>query len=292
MTYLDDSASVSTFVVPESHNSGAVDVKFLNTLPLDWLNCQLDGFYQQACTGTRSFDIRVQMWGDEIYCAHGLGTGIRLDIALQDLRRFHDDCPGEIFFLRIASYYDDSDIDPAVVSPIINGILEPATYAFPSDFPMDTATMGDLRASGRCFAISSPWVEDGYSSGRVGWGTFSGDFNWGELDDGWKLYDHLRDLLKNSSGPFIVELQRASGDSPEKHAPRDFMLRDRDLFMRFMRDLQKDPVMLSKVVAVEVDCVTFDFVQSGMIMVLNAFKNCITPAKEAEFIEKIYEEIG
>jgi hypothetical protein len=293
MTYIDDSVPITTFVIPGTHNSGAVDVKLLNILPLNWLNCQLDGFYAQACAGSRSFDIRVQMWGDEIFCAHGVGTGIRLDIGLQDLRRFHDEYPSEVMFLTIWCYYDQSDIDPAVISPIIEDCLQPLTYAFPSTFPMGTATMGEIRAAGRCFAIYSQWVREGYSAqGRPGVGTFTDDSNFGGLDDGYKLYDYLRELLQDQPGYYVLAVNRASGDAPEKHAPLDFMLSDRELYLQFMRELQTDPVMLPRVVGVDMDCITFDLIQSGMVLLLNAFKGCIIPGKELEFVAKILEEIG
>jgi hypothetical protein len=227
------------------------------------------------------------------FVAHGLGTGIRLDIGLQDLRRFHDDFPQEIMFLTTRSYYNDSNINGEIARNLIDEWLNPLTLAFSSTFPWATATMGNLRAAGRCFAINSPWVPDGYcAQGRPGIGTFDGNFNFGVLTDDYKLYNHLKDLLSNQAGLFHLDLNRASGDSLQKHAPLDFMLSDRSIFLMFLHGSQQNSVMLSRVVGVNMDCISFDFIQSGMVLLLNAFKKCIVPGKEFEFVQQILEEIG
>jgi hypothetical protein len=212
---------------------------------------------------------------------------------LADFPKFHHEFPSEFIWISMSGFYNDDDIDGKIVSTLIHKYLEPSKLAVPSTFPQASATFSDLRATGRCFSIRCPWVPAKYhAQSRGETDTYNSAYNCGELKEGKKLYDYIRGILKNQTGLFGLSFYRSSGDAPVKHNPVNFMLQDRTLFMELMEIVDEDPQMLAKISQANLDVVTFDFVQTGRILLWNSCKNLVMDEKEDEFVRLIRAEIG
>jgi hypothetical protein len=291
MGYISDSCPLSDVVIPGSHNAGAVNVTFMFELPLEWLNCQLDGAYKQCMYGCRYFDIRIQMIDEEFYCCHGVGTGIKFELFLTELRRFVTDHPTEFVCFSIRSYYYPAEFDVPQLRAIMDRTVDYTHLAIPGGFDFTRATMGELRATGARFAIECEWIDVAYNNKRPQRDTYTDQANVGNLDDGPRLYSHLRDVLLNGKEKYSIATNRNSGASMEKHTPENFMISDRVLFREFMDEVDKNPEMQKRMIGAGMDCVTLDYVQTGRVLLVNASKGLVKPEKKDEFVKGIHDVI-
>jgi hypothetical protein len=297
MLYLDDNALLSDIILPESHNAGAIHCTICG-LRCKWLDCQKDDIYTQLCYGIRNLDIRIMKpLGGVLHIAHGVAKAkMTLEQALADIRRFRENYPSEIISLTIRGYSSNSVKNGAQAEALIAKYLEPEKYAISKDVNLSEVKMKKLRESKKNYIIRSYWVADQYNNNSLGTvGTWNGNVNFGKVIDGQKLYDHLYALLdEHTERRLTLSLNRASGDKNlilNKENPIDYMLHDRENFIMLTDYLTRNTDKLAKVAGFAFDVSTYDYVQTGRVLLLNAVKGLIKKEYENDFYDRITEKI-
>lgn len=292
MLYINDHALFTEVVMPESHNAGSVNCTF-GILRCGWLDCQMDDLHTQLCHGVRCLDIRVlEDKQGIIRMAHGSAqANMTLEQALADIRRFRDAYPSEIITVSIRGYTASSVSNAETASTLIYKYLAPEKHAIPKRFDLSKATMKDVRKSRKNYIISSPWVDEQYTNSDGTVGTWTGNVNFGKVIEGQKLYNYIYDLLEKRNGRFRFSLNRASGNKMRKEKPVDFMLYDRENFITLTDYLEKNPEKLAKVAGFSFDFSTYDYVQPGRTLRLNAVKGLIKPEYRDCFYNRITEKL-
>ncbi|MDR3217060.1 MAG: hypothetical protein LBT55_06605 [Clostridiaceae bacterium] len=302
MSYINDDALYAEVIKVSTHNSAAVNVK-VGSMALSYLDCQEGTIYDQLMYGVRSFDFRLVPARPNgiVYFGHGMGwSEISVEQGLKDIRDFSDAHPGEFIEFSLGSYYGDTIHPEASVNYIKSAIqtyLEPEQYAFPSGTNFYTITMKEMRDSGKRFLISTQWCPPEYNSGMSpGHGTWSGDYNFGSLASGPRMYQHLYELIDSKNDKYLAPgFNRASGEgSPDgqKVTPLAYMLYDRENFLQLMSYLEANPHLLECIVGLSFDHATHDYVQPGRALLLNALKDgIIKPELRNEFITGLAEKM-
>jgi hypothetical protein len=274
-----------------SHNSAATKCKLGGFLHLSWLDCQKDSVGKQLNYGVRGFDLRLRQTGSEIYCAHGLCPSTPLREVLQEIRDFRVAHHREFIYIEFCSYFNDGKLNGPQCAALIDRYLSLSEFAFPSDTPYATATMGDLWNMGKNYMVLCPWVEERYRSPVLGRGTFSPDVNFGPISDGDRLFRHVYSLLDTNPGPLVLTLGRSSGSSAKKQKPIDYMLHDRPNFLNLIDYLEQNRDKLAKVRGFWVDATTHDYILTGNIIKLNVAKGLVKSFLAAEFLTLLMQKI-
>jgi hypothetical protein len=273
MSLLSDSALYQDVVIPGSHNSGAINCKLAGIILLDWLTCQQDHLYTQLRYGVRGFDLRVIPGADGMFFfGHGVCIGeINVIEGFLDIRKFIEEHPSEIISLYIHKTDDHVVMNEAEIRLIISTILNPERFAFSTSDPdLSKATMGEIRACKKNLIISSPWIDSKFAVGRDSWDTWTSEYNFGPLEAGEQLYDHIYDLLNGDNWNMGLSLNRASGGGTI--LPLSYMLHDYSMFADLIVDFQKNPIHLQKVISISFDFTTYDTIQIENVIGLNAYK--------------------
>lgn len=295
MNCISDEARVTEIVLPGTHNSGAVDCCLLanEKVPLNWLNCQQDGIYEQLCYGARYFDLRIlySEANKTVYCAHGLGTGITLEEALSDLQRFDSEYPGQFYFISLCLYDSNNGVPPEGVMDEILSRYIPSDRVFTGDKDVAEMTLGEMRASEKTFVLMTETEWAPVVSAFSEYGTWNSDTNFGTADSGAALYDYLYEALDergaSDDAVFKLDLNRASGSSLNKELPLDFMLGDREKFLKLIDDTVADETRLANANFFMLDFATYDYVQCANVIGLNLGKGVVEP----EYAEKLQAAI-
>lgn len=280
MTRVSDSAPWEDLVIPGSHNTHAINCKLGGLIPQSYLTCQQDWIYNQLMGGTRSFDLRLipDFFDDSYSFGHGIcQCEVPMVDGLTELARFVQDHPTEIIQIRLSKSNSTLSYDDATLASNIEKILQPDVHAFkPTTTNLQTATMADMRAAGKQLIMRGEWVSDEYKMMGTDSGTWSSDYNFGPLDQGQALYDHIYDLLDTTQSRLSLDLNRASGDSLNKTAPLDYMLHDYQLHAQLVDHLANTPEHLKWCTGLTFDHVTYDEVQVPAIVELNVAKGLIS----------------
>ena len=283
MSYIDDDAPYAELSLPATHNSGAVDCRLFN-LDMNgvWLNCQQGTVYDQLLYGVRDFDFSISTASQDgrLFCVHGYGYGLPFDEAVADIRRFSDEHPSEFIVISVKLYADYSVADADAVKEVLD-ILDPAQYAMDESYNLSEMTMGDIRESGKRFAISCPAEWCDYTTATAGVaGTWQSEYNFGTVDSGKICYDMIWEtMLAAEEGAHIrPSLNRATGSSIMKELPLDFMLADRDYFLDLVGKIKSDPNALAACSGFSMDFATYDYVQCGKTLELNVAKGFVKDA--------------
>ncbi|MDR2634656.1 MAG: hypothetical protein LBC13_01600 [Clostridiales bacterium] len=299
MSYISDDVLYADVIKVDTHNSGTVETK-VGDMRSYFLDCQQGSIYDQLMYGSRGFDFRVassSRSGDgKVHFAHGFGIAkYSVEDAFSDIKRFRDEHPQE--FIEITMYWDSrsmapiNEVDEAYILEQFNTYLEPEKYAFPAGTDFSAITMGEMRASGKSYLIGSQWIPDSkYNSGRSpAAGTWTGEYSSGLLDSGKAMYDEY--LFKRINDPNDKYLwpgfNRGSGDSGENITPLEFMLHDRPYFEELMSYLEEHPVLLNHIAGFCFDYVTYDYIQPGRAILLNALKGTVKPELKYDFTRLI-----
>lgn len=295
MGYLRDDCQFADVVIPETHNSGAVDcrLKPLN-IPLGWLNCQGAGIGTQLDYGVRSFDIRIAESSGNIVCAHGLGRSILLRDALRDMKTFRDRFPSEFIKVRIVKVMDSESVNAELVRRMVRDELDLLSWGLQSSVNFSEVTIGELRTRQRNFIVlgDRQFVEGGYICVVPDVGTWNGAVNFGRVGDSQELYDYLEQQLCQDQRHLVLALNRASGSSIWKAKPVDFMMRDRGHFRDLIRRLKADRVKLGKVSGICFDYATHDWEHTGQVILLNVAKGLVINELRERFVQLVTEKIG
>lgn len=295
MNCIEDDARLTEIALPGTHNSGAVDCRLVanELVPLSWLNCQQDGIYEQLCYGARYLDLRIYYHeaDNTIYCAHGLGTGITLEDALSDIKRFDSEYPGQFYFISLTMYSADTGVPPeGAVRKLVSRYI-PSDRVFPRETDVAQMTLGEMRASGKTFVLMTEEEWSSVVSTFSAYGTWNAQTNFGTTDSGDVLYDFLSEALsseREEDEAFMAELNRASGSSLNKELPLDFMLGDRENFLQMIDEISGDKTKLKNANFFILDFATYDYVQCANIIGLNVAKGVVS----SEYAEKLSNEIA
>ncbi|MDR3217029.1 MAG: hypothetical protein LBT55_06400 [Clostridiaceae bacterium] len=298
MSYLRDDVRYVDTIKLHSHDAGIVNSHVM-ALKTTFLDCQKDPIYTQLNYGVRSFDLRVARSsytgkGDGvIYFAHGVGISeISLESALRDMRQFRDEHPSEFIEIdlvwesRSETYLSEEDVE--YVKSKINTYLEPEKYAFPAGTDLETITMKEMRESGKNFMISSDWCDPAYNSGRSPRNGTMGGADFPHLEDGPAMYQYLHDLVGSPDvgAHLLPGFGRSTGEGSgiKKITPLEYMLYDRESFETFMRYLEENPALLNNIAGFGFDMITYDYVQPGRALLLNAIKGTVKPELKNEYV--------
>ena len=151
--------------------------------------------------------------------------------------------------------------------------------------------MGEMRASGKTFVLMTETEWAPVVSAFSEYGTWNSDTNFGTADSGAALYDYLYEALDERSASddavFKLDLNRASGSSLNKELPLDFMLGDREKFLKLIDDTVADETRLANANFFMLDFATYDYVQCANVIGLNLGKGVVEP----EYAEKLQAAI-
>ncbi|MDR3185766.1 MAG: hypothetical protein LBU04_03005 [Christensenellaceae bacterium] len=309
MSYIKDDVKFQDVIIPETHNTIAINCDKMPGLSLlvdlSFLNCQQDGVYKQLQYGVRNLDIRIGAQNGDYFGAHGLGiSDVKLSTALEDVVRFVDEHPSEFIMITLYPYVSKNVSKPQEVVSLVSKIVDFDKYVIPyvpeaqrgnaefagiESIDLSKATMGDLRKTGKNIIFSTGnYVPTPYvNASRNVSGTWSQEFSVGVVANDGGLYEHLKELLMNeNSQKYSIGLNRASGSGSDldeildtitgrKEKPLDFMLSDRPLFLELVSWLEENPEYLANLSGVCFDFGTYDHVQPGHAIRLNAAKGLV-----------------
>jgi hypothetical protein len=306
MSYVRDDVRYVEVIKAHMHDGGAVKTGILSAIPTAFLDCQQDSLYTQLTYGARSFDLRVAASAlsgkndGAVYFAHGMGISkITLEEGFKDIRRFRDEHPSEFIEISLSWEYRSrvalSVADVAYIHRQTDTYLEPSKYAFPRGTDLGTITMKEMRDSGKNFMIGSEWCDPVYNSGHSPMRGTSGGSDFPKLEDGHAMYSYLRGLVSapNPGRCLWPGFGRSTGENVSpKLTPLQYMLQDRADFEDFMRYLEDNPVFLNNLAGFTFDRFTYDYVQPGRTLLLNALKGIIKPELKAKYVRKIAGSFG
>ncbi|MDR0855145.1 MAG: hypothetical protein LBN25_02120 [Christensenellaceae bacterium] len=303
-SYIADDVLYKDVIVPASHNAGTLKTRLFGLIPLEKLNCQEDDIFTQLVYGIRSFDLRfgenpiskIKGADSIVYVCHG-GISVAkysLKNVLEDVIAFNQLYPDEIIILGFDTGNVKSAEAKKEVSALFTEYLTPSLVFLASDPNPNTATMKELRESGKRLIISSSFYAEAVPFTQY-LGTWSGEYNFSDYIDtagARRLYDHYSFLLLNEAAadapPISFSTNRArSGEAVPWRTPYDFMLNDRSELTLFYDFLERNPDVLMNVREFSGDFMTHDYFQTGRCVLLNAAKGNIDGEKQQEFVEKL-----
>lgn len=105
MSYVEDNTKINELTIPGTHDSGATHSIF------DVAGkCQDLTIEQQLRIGTRFFDLRLQLIGEEFSIFHGpVDQGLKFDVVLNDLVNFVKEYDSEFLLISIKKENDDKN---------------------------------------------------------------------------------------------------------------------------------------------------------------------------------------
>jgi hypothetical protein len=170
---------------------------------------------------------------------------------------------------------------------MIARVLNIPEIVFPRTFDLTTATMRDLRTSGKHIMIRSGWIDQAFCISWPCTGTWSSEFNFGPVSDGDRLYAHLRHILDEPNANRRLAMNRASGDSLHKELPRDYMNADKERFRALIEELMASPEKVAKINGLDFDFVTETHELAGAAILLNLVRETVNEEHREDFYTRI-----
>lgn len=292
MSYIKDDAKITKIAMPGSHNSGTVGMN-------KFACCQHGTLYEQYTYGVRFFDIRLKAdRKGRVHIAHGICSGMLAEDAFRDLKKIFDETD-EFFVLSIRTYMNQG-IGPITLSydgnteetnRLIKEYLNPEQYALTDCSNIGEMTIGDLRKAGKKYIIINAEKEYEYSTDCP----FEGP--WNPTVYGFKprkfamrIQTYLKEI--ETDGFFWFQTQQTPNLGTENgwtKWPYDLDTMSRVHFSQIIKDIEADPVMLSRVNIVAGDFMTRDLMKQGKILGLNLAKGIVKEELKDEFINNISE---
>lgn len=292
MLYIKDDAKITKIAMPGSHNSGTVGMN-------KFACCQHGTLYEQYTYGVRFFDIRLKAdRKGRVHIAHGICSGMLAEDAFRDLKKIFDETD-EFFVLSIRTYMNQG-IGPITLSydgnteetnRLIKEYLNPEQYALTDCSNIGEMTIGDLRKAGKKYIIINAEKEYEYSTDC----TFEGP--WNPTVYGFKprkfamrIQKYLKEI--ETDGFFWFQTQQTPNLGTENgwtKWPYGLDTMSRVHFPQIIKDIEADPVMLSRVNIVAGDFMTRDLMKQGKILGLNLAKGMVKEELKDEFINNISE---
>jgi len=298
--YIDGNTLYRDIIRPGAHNAGAVECRLFGISPIQKLDCQSGSVYGQLTFGTRYLDIRLgKNPGDTISIVHGLGVSrISLEDALSDIASFHANYPDEIIEIDVipypASYIEFNTDDDKKIADILETHL-PRSLVFLASDPIDinTATLAEMRASGKCYIVSSQWYSGVAHLDYTG--TWSREYHQSDgvnSEEARKLYSYFRERLRDARPDerLVFATNRArDGESLPFALPFDYMMNDRPVLDDFFDWITEggNIASLAKVHGFDGDFVSYDAWFCARTILLNLARGSVISGHEEEFENEI-----
>ena len=291
MTYIKDDAKITKIAMPGSHNTGTMKM-------FRFACCQNGTLYEQFQYGVRFFDIRLRADKKGVRIAHGLLKGRPADEVFAEIRKILD--TSEEFLIISVQTYMNQKVGPINLhysgnaeetDRLISKYLDPENYALTDYDDIRNITLGDLRKSGKRYIIINEKKEYEYSTDCP----FEGP--WNPTVYGFKprkfamrIQKYLKEI--ETDGFFWFQTQQTPNLGTENgwtKWPYGLDTMSRVHFPQIIKDIEADPVMLSRVNIVAGDFMTRDLMKQGKILGLNLAKGIVKEELKDEFINNISE---
>jgi hypothetical protein len=176
-------------------------------------------------------------------------------------------------------------------SRLIREYLSPEKYALTGYGDISNLTIGEIRKSGKKYIIINENKEYDFSNDCIVDGPWSGELH------GYKPEKFAKEIMSyfrkvNTDGFFWFQTQQTPNLGTENgwaKWPYDLDTMSRVYFPQIIKDIEADPVMLSRVNIVAGDFMTRDLMKQGKILGLNLAKGIVKDELIDEFINNISE---
>ncbi len=141
MDCISDDALLTNVVIPGSHDAGTTQMMWAAKTQDKTIKEQMD-------CGVRYFDVRPQNKNGDLVIFHGMITGERLEVIIDNMRKFLDKNPSEMLIVDFQHFQGDqaamSMTDELIVSKFGDKIVRNTTGKSDLDF-IKSLTLGDVR---------------------------------------------------------------------------------------------------------------------------------------------------
>ena len=160
MSYVDDNTKINELTIPGTHDSGATHSIF------DVAGkCQDLTIEQQLRIGTRFFDLRLQLIGEEFSIFHGpVDQGLKFDVVLNDLVNFVKEYDSEFLLISIKKENDDKNNTRSFKEVLTEKLNEYSEFiSFSNEIPNTVK-----EARGKIYIIDRYGIDIGYPAYSIG----------------------------------------------------------------------------------------------------------------------------
>ena len=274
--YVKDDVLLKDIIIPGTHDTmtdGMIGVA----------KTQEYFLYDQACGGSRYFDLRVTKKNGKLVAFHGPIKGVEFEPLIKDLRKFMDENPTQFFILNFQHF--GTNMSQEVYS-ILEKTLDMSKMINKDVYKnVETITIGEVRNKYNGIII---WGEEENLDNKYLYdpeylySPYDGDYHKDQIN---VLLDHYNDYYENFDGKtfFVLQAQRTAPSLKVWEKPYLLEVEYRPIINEYINDLNLDNSKLIKTNIIMRDFLLNDMRNVNIILKLNISKQTIKIEKIEEF---------